>query len=606
MAPMARAWFRRRLVVARNPPGRWWFAIRAALCLAAPVVIGWAVGDTAAGLTATIGGFTALYGNDRPYVSRAGHLAVVAAGFAIAVTVGDWAARTPWLGVLAVSAIAMVATLMCNALAVGPPGAYMFVLACAAGTGAAAQHVPPWQIGLLVLGGGAFAWIVHMAGAVHGLHRPEKAAVASAATAVSRYLDALAGAEDTAARHAAAQALHRSWVVLVNFQPAVGSPTVRRLRAVNRELHVLFAEAMAAAAAGQPVDPQWARRAHDLASAGYRPTQTPERVPLGRPSAPRLLRQALQPRSGLLRLVARVGVAVVIAGGLASLLGVERSYWAMAAAVLVLHQGFDRRRTLRRGVERSIGTWAGLVLAGLLLAMQPTGLWLAVVLALLQFTIEMLVIPIYAVATVFITPAALLIASGGRPVADVMAVVELLLARGVDTLIGAVVAILVYLLTTRDHDIVKLSEAVAAALDAAAAAAPHLAANTVASPAALAARRDLQLRAFELQAAYATATAASHRRRDAAERLWPAVAATEDFAYRTLAECWAREQHGAAGEIDNHWTAMDLERFEAVTTTLADAVRTGRPAHGIGPLPKHGSAELAQVRDTLTGAAGND
>jgi hypothetical protein len=33
----------------------------------------------------------------------------------------------------------------------------MFVLACAAGTGAATAHVPSWRIGLLVLGGGALA-----------------------------------------------------------------------------------------------------------------------------------------------------------------------------------------------------------------------------------------------------------------------------------------------------------------------------------------------------------------------------------------------------------------------------------------------------------------
>src|SRR4029078_10688196 len=115
------------------------------------------------------------------------------------------------------------------------------------------------------------------------------------------------------------------------------------------------------------------------------------------------------------------------------------------------------RSTLPRGIARGSGTWVGLVLAGLLLAMNPQGLWLAGILALLQFTVEMVGIPLYAVAAVFITPAALLIAAGGHPVGDVA---DLLLVRGVDTLIGAVVAIGVYLVTARRHDVAKLSDAV--------------------------------------------------------------------------------------------------------------------------------------------------
>jgi uncharacterized membrane protein YccC len=594
---MAGNTLRRPVVVAKNPPGRWWFSARAALCLAAPVAIGWALGDTTAGLTATIGGFTALYGSNRPYVSRAVHLAVIAMGFAAAVALGDWAAGVPWLGVLAVSVIAMVATLLCNALATGPPGAYMFVLACAAGTGAATAHVPSWRIGLLVLGGGALAWIIHMAGALRGLRRPEKAVVAAAADAVRRYFDAIGTSGEASARHVAAQALHRSWVILVNFQPAwvPPGPTLRRLRAVNRDLHAIFADAMAASADNRPVDKASVERITRLADTNrLAPRARVVGIPLGRPGPRLLIRQAMRPRSGQLVVVTRVGIAVLIAGGIASLLGIDRSYWAMAAAVLVLHQGFDRRRTLRRGIERSIGTWLGLVLAGVVLAMNPQGLWLAGLLALLQFTIEMLVIPIYAVAAAFITPAALLIAAGGHPVGDVAG---LLLTRGVDTLIGAVVAIGVYLATARRHDVVKLSEAVAQTLDSVAGVAPHLATGAVTTSDALAARRDLQLRAFELQQAYQAADAGSRRLRGAAEELWPAVAATEEFAYRTLAMCWAYGQQSTTAETS--WSRAELERFQRVTASLAAAARTGAQPQGLDPMPVHGSAELALVRACL-------
>ncbi len=308
---------RRRLVVAKNPPGRWWFSARAALCLAAPVAIGWMLGDTAAGLTATIGGFTALYGSNRPYVSRAGHLAVVAVGFACAVALGDWAAAVPWLGVLAVSTIAMVATLLCNALAVGPPGAYMFVLACAAGTGAATAHVPSWRVGVLVLGGGALALFVHRAGALRGLRRPEKAVVSAAADAVRRYIATIGTSDEASARHAAAQALHRSWVILVNYQPAAvpPGPTLRRLRSVSRELHTIFADAMAASAENRPVGKASVERVAQLADTNrLAPRPRVERIPLGRPGPKILIHQAMSPKSGQLIVVVRVGVAVLIAG----------------------------------------------------------------------------------------------------------------------------------------------------------------------------------------------------------------------------------------------------------------------------------------------------
>ncbi|MFJ2722395.1 hypothetical protein [Streptomyces sp. NPDC087437] len=61
----------RPLFALRDARRRWPFAARAGLCMGVPVVIGWAADDTAAGLMATIGGFTALYGSALPYLYRA-------------------------------------------------------------------------------------------------------------------------------------------------------------------------------------------------------------------------------------------------------------------------------------------------------------------------------------------------------------------------------------------------------------------------------------------------------------------------------------------------------------------------------------------------------
>lgn len=76
----------------------------------------------------------------------------------------------------------------------------------------------------------------------------------------------------------------------------------------------------------------------------------------------------------------------------------------------------------------------------------PQGLWLVLTLVLLQFIIEMAVTRNYALAVVFITAAALTIASGGHPVPDVG---HLLWVRGVDTFLGCVSGLVILAMTCR-------------------------------------------------------------------------------------------------------------------------------------------------------------
>lgn len=523
----------RRFLVINPAPGRWKFALRAGICMAVPVLVGWMLGDTTAGLIAIIGGFTSLYGSGRPYRNRAGYLAGIALSFSAAVALGDWAAAIPWLGLLTITFIAMVAVLVCHALAIGPPGAFMFVLGCAAGTATVSTDLPPWHIGLLVLAGGAFSWLVHMVGVLWeprggersdgGNRGPETRAVAAARAAVSRYLDT----RDSTDRHQAARALHQAWNTLVNFQPARSRPdaTLDRLRAENLHLHRVFGAAVSDAS--PDID-----SSHDAELArGFR-------LPLGRPSNATLLRRALTPGSESMRLAVRVGVAVALSGLAALMLVADHSYWAMAAAVLVLYQGFDWTRTVQRGMERMVGTLIGLGLAAAILTWQPHGWWLVGVIAALQFVIEMFVVRNYTIAVIFITPLALTIAAGGRPVPDLQ---HFLLTRGLDTVIGCVVALVVYRVALHRHGPAPLTAAVRSTRAAIDVTDVHLRAGAVTSAPARAARRDLQLSAMNLLDVYQGAIGGSAEQRAEAERLWPTVAATEQLAYRTLAACWEFE-----------------------------------------------------------------
>lgn len=588
----------------RATPRRWPRALRASVCMGVPVLIGWLTGDLSAGLTATLGGFTALYGGGRPYLNRAALLAVVALSLSAAVGLGIWAASSTWLGVVTVAAIATAATLLCNALEVGPPGAYQFALVCAAGTGLYAGHQDPIRSALLVLAGGCFAWLVHMAGAVFGPRGPEKSAVAAGGFAVADYIGVIATTGEDAARHRAAQAMHEAWKNLISRQPRhlPRGATVRRLQKLTRQLHIIFADAMSAASSETLPDPSIATSARTLAGQAFDRTGSDaaatalEQMPLGRPGAWALIRLSVRPRSRSLLVVIRVGVATLIAGGLAGLLGLEHAYWAMTAAVLVLHQGLDRRRTTQRALERFVGTWAGLLLAAAVIATHPHALWLVTVIMALNFLVELTVVRNYTLSVVFITAVALVISTGAHGTPDLG---SLLLARGVDTAVGCAVALAVFLLLVPGSVATWLPTAIADTLDAVGTTAGYLAPVKVTTPEAKAARRDLQRSVLRLSQMFDNAINGSERQRLAAEHSWPAIAATQRLAYRVVAECWRLERVPRLSDAETAEMAAQFTSAQAAVRATADAVRAGRNPPPLtivaGPL----ADEVHGARDAL-------
>lgn len=100
---------------------RWPIGLRAAICVGAPLVVGWLTGQTSLGLMASLGVFTSLYGSGRPYLNLARYLALIALSFACVVALGMTVEGT-LLVVPTVVAIAMVSTYVCSVLRVGGPG----------------------------------------------------------------------------------------------------------------------------------------------------------------------------------------------------------------------------------------------------------------------------------------------------------------------------------------------------------------------------------------------------------------------------------------------------------------------------------------------------
>lgn len=562
----------------RQSSRRWPVACRAAISIGVLVAVGWLSGHLSAGLMATLGAFTSLYASDRPYRNRAAMLAGIALSFAAVVSLGVWTQHLPALAIPLLAAIAMIAAFVCHAIRVGPPGAYMFALACAAGTSVPSAHMAFYEVGALVLAGGAVSWIVHMAAALVWPRGPERLAVIAASRAVAHFAANTGTAEAGRARHEAALSLHDAWATLVTYQSRDILPdtTLSQLLALNRELHLLFAACVSDFASSDVNGRALSERASEIerqakSSFDHRSALEQATFPLGRLSSSELLVESFAWHSAASIVAFRVAVAVAVAGAVGAALGLERAYWAMAAAVLVLHQGLAWQRTLRRGLERTIGTLAGLGFAGVILAIHPTGLWLVLTMMGLQFFVEMLVTRNYALAVMFVTSIALLIASGGQVVAEPGA---LLWARGIDTAIGCSVGLVVYALFERSDSLAPIHRQIILTFMTLQAVAAHIAAGTVTSAAGQRDRRDLQHRILGLDEWYEEEAGGLASHRVIANRMKPTVDAVQRLGYRVLAACWSLEATVEERTAVSMRVSVEPEQFAKLSTALEKIIAT--------------------------------
>ncbi|MCC9178649.1 FUSC family protein [Arthrobacter sp. zg-Y750] len=131
-------------------------------------------------------------------------------------------------------------------------------------------------------------------------------------------------------------------------------------------------------------------------------------------------------------------VAALLAGSIATMLGIGHNYWAMVAATVPL-VGQTARHGVYRGLQRILGTFAGLVLTALILFPNLEPWQMVLVIAACQFGAEMLIARQYALAQAVVTPLALVSTELAHPSNPV----ELLRDRGIETLIGAAVGMAV-------------------------------------------------------------------------------------------------------------------------------------------------------------------
>ncbi|MCM3660225.1 FUSC family protein [Georgenia satyanarayanai] len=463
-----------------RPPSRWQVAVRASVAIGAPVTTMTLLGDQPAGLLMGTGAFTVLYAAGRPWRSRLRLLLGVAASFVLCACLGTLASGSAPASVALVVGVATVATFLCHSLRVGVPGAFFFVLVAGLGGYLPMHGVAPAGFVISTAVGAAFAVVVAMADLAVRPHGPQRDAVARARAAVDAFLSGPRAGEEAYRRSAAAgDALHHGWATLAD-----GRARGERADALLAELGGVQRAYSAHLLPGDAPDPELAAEQAE--------------APLGRPTARQLLRHAARWPSNPLQATVRVAVGVAAAGLLASALDVDHVYWTMAATMLVLHTGLDRRGTAVRAAHRLVGTVVGLGIFLLVHVGAADSPWLVVaVVVLLQGLVELFVARAYAVAVVFITPLALTIGTAGTDLSVTPVVSERLL----DTAVGVVIGALVPWVVLARGAPRLLAACIARVLVAVATAVEHLGAGTHRTSAGRHALRDLALTMQEMSAA---------------------------------------------------------------------------------------------------------
>lgn len=474
-------------------------ALSAVIALAIPDLVLLALGRLDLAVYTSAGAMCALYAHGLPYAARARTLLRVVLGMIASVGVALTAAgltRSTVVLIIVAAVLAALHKVACDAARIGPPGnvIFTFMAATCAFMPQRLSEVPFHLV--LATAGAALAWLVCMAPGIVRPDGPQRIAVARALEAAARALEtaarvpaAIAGstaviarvpvtvegpaeavgnpAADAAgsrARHDAAAAVNAAWHTLLLAPAGPGRGALERLLAHAEESLATGSAAddrPAAWAADADRLAAWAgdlRRNRPLPQTGLTEAEAAELTGIAveraaRRGRPRLLR-AFHPASPLFPIGIRVAVGSALAGVISMAAGVGHPYWAIVTAASV----FQANAVLswHRGLQRALGSFAGLLLFTALLPVSRTGqLALVLLVLLLQFVTEALITRNYWLGTVCVTPMALLLTEfpGYQPAGSLIA------DRWLDTCVGVAAGLLSCLLVTNRRTAGRIDDA---------------------------------------------------------------------------------------------------------------------------------------------------
>lgn len=468
--------------VLNKSPFPWSKSLLAGLCAALPVMIGMLFGSLQYGLLAGIGGFTYLYVFHIPYAQRAKKLFFAFTGIAAAVGLGTLLAPYPLGSALMVGFIGMSVTFIFGALKITGPAAIFFVLVFLLSTGMPVDPgLAPLRVGLVLLGG-IFSWSVAMVGFLFNPHGPETAAVNRAYAELADFLEAVGTERLSEQRHRFVSVLNAAEnTLLAGYIPLRTTDHYKRIFLLIHQAHDLYSDILEHVhEQDQPLPKELSKLARVISDAidpkgvkAVNKAELPESnnthvqqlaqkldrcvrilkepvvedIKISKPSLMTVFAGAFDKHSIVFLTSVRFGIVLAIAAIIAISFDFNRSYWIPLSCAAVM-SGATIIATFHRAIQRSVGTMLGILIASSILFFHPESYMIPLLIFLFTFLTELAIVFNYAVAALFITPNALLLAESTTQMHNVPFFAS---ARVVDVLIGSAIGLLGTLLISRRH-----------------------------------------------------------------------------------------------------------------------------------------------------------
>ncbi|WP_243864799.1 FUSC family protein [Paenibacillus castaneae] len=427
-------------------PLPWTKAISAGICSGIPVLVGLLAGKFEYGLMAGIGSFTYLYVFNIPYAQRAKKLFFALLGMSISVGLGTLLAPFPIASALVVGLIGAIATFIFGALRIAGPAAIFFVLGFAMATGMAIDpSLAPFRAGLVSLGGG-LAWVIGMVGWLRNPYGPEIIAIKKTYQDLAHYIDSVGtNRSDETKRRLVSTFKSTEDTLSAGYAAWRSSEPYIQLILLYERANEIFVGVLDK---NEMVPPQLLTAIRNIAVEELIKEPLGEidhEINISKPSLKRIFNDSFNRSSLVLLTAIRYGVVLSIAAIVAYSFDFNRSYWITLSCAAVM-SGSSIISTFHRAIQRSLGTVVGILIATIILFLHPEGIVIVIAIVILTFLTELAIVLNYAIAVLFITPNALLLAESTTPLQHAAYFTT---ARITDVVIGSVIGLIGTLLIGR-------------------------------------------------------------------------------------------------------------------------------------------------------------
>lgn len=444
-------------------------AFGAALCIAIPMFIAYFMGDISIGLLSSLGSFSYLYLANEPYAFRAKKIFFVAIGISLSVAIGTLVAPYNILIVMAIGLIGAVSMYIFGVLKTKGPTSMFFILTFLLSTGMDQDSTLFLKRGFLVLLSGILAWIIAMIGYLFEPHEPEIKALKELFIHLSKFSKITDEDNLTLEKHKTINALLNSEETIISGnRPWKKISLSNKFNLLNEEANKLYVEINKI---HNLKDKKVSEEISEIIFEFSKSIESGNKVlfeikdefsdiyiildrinniiikPLdgiiyenknNSISLKNRMREELKKESIVFVNALRYGLVLAISAAIAFYFGFERAYWIPLSSAAVM-SGTTIIATFNRGIQRTIGTLIGLVVVTIILLLKPSLLIIVIANILLTAITELFIVRNYALALIFITTNALLLAEMAKPITDVSHFITL---RITNVVIGSLIGLI--------------------------------------------------------------------------------------------------------------------------------------------------------------------